>query len=122
MQVLNKYDKEELVIRLHHEGKTMREIASIVHMSFGDIGKIIHRTDGITMDADFRSKTKATQALHLFNTGKKPIDVAIELDLPESEVCDLQQEFWALNQLYELLLVYQELKHDFDSFFDCLNY
>ena len=41
-----------------------------------------------------------------------------ELDLPESEVYDLQQEFWALNQLYELLLVYQELKHDFDSFFE----
>jgi hypothetical protein len=28
MQVLNKYDKENLVIKLHQEGKTMREIAS----------------------------------------------------------------------------------------------
>ena len=41
-----------------------------------------------------------------------------QLDLQESEVHDLQQEFWALNQLYELPLVYQELKHDFDSFFE----
>jgi hypothetical protein len=87
-------------------------------MSFGDIGKIIHRADGTSNDAELRSKTKATQALYMFNNGKKPIDVAIELDLPESEVCDLQAEFWALNQLYELLLVYQELKHDFDSFFE----
>ncbi len=116
MQVSNKHDKEELVIRLHHEDKTMREIASTVHMSFGDIGKIIHKADGITSDADLRSKTKATQALHMFNNGKKPIDVAIELDLPESEVCDLQG--WALNQLYELPLVYQQLKHEFDSFFE----
>jgi hypothetical protein len=118
MQVLNKHDKEQLVIKLHHEGKTMREIASTAHMSFGDIGKIIHRVDGRANDTDLRSKTKATQALHMFNNGKKPIDVAIELDLPESEVCDLQAEFWALNQLYELLLVYQELKRDFDSFFE----
>ena len=41
-----------------------------------------------------------------------------QLDLQESEVHDLEQEFWALNQLYELPLVYQELKHDFDSFFE----
>lgn len=33
----------------------------------------------------------------MFNIGKKPSDVAIELDLPESEVSDLQAEFWALN-------------------------
>ena len=29
---------------------------------------------------------------------------------------DLQQEYWALKELYDLPLVYQELKHDFDSF------
>jgi hypothetical protein len=54
------------------------------------------------------------------NNGKKPVDVAIELDLPKSEICeicDLQQEFWALYQLHDLPLVYQQLKNDFDSFF-----
>jgi hypothetical protein len=56
--------------------------------------------------------------MSLFKTGKKPIDVAIELDLPESEVNDLQQEYWALNQLYELPLVYQELKYSLDSFLE----
>ena len=67
---------------------------------------------------DLSSKSKATQALYMFNNGNKPIDVAIALDLPESEVFDLQQEFWALHQLYDLPLVYQELKYDFDSFFE----
>jgi hypothetical protein len=118
MQVLNKYDKKQLVIKLHHEGKTIREIASAAHVSFGHIGRIIKTVDGITSNTDLSDKSKATQALHMFNNGKKPIDVAIELDLPESEVCDLQQEFWALHQLYDLPLVYQELKHDFDSFFE----
>ena len=39
--VLNRRDKEQLVIKLHQEGKTIRDIASVAHMSFGDIGKII---------------------------------------------------------------------------------
>ena len=38
--------------------------------------------------------------------------------MPYSEVVELQEEHWALNQLYELPLVYQELKYDFDSFYE----
>ena len=119
--ILNKKEKEELVVKLHQENKTIRQIAEIVHMSFKDIGAIIRRIDGRANnddDIDMNNKSKATQALHMFNNGKKPIDVAIELDLPESEICDLQQEFWALHQLYDLPLVYQQLKSDFDSFFE----
>jgi hypothetical protein len=118
--ILNKKEKEELVVKLHQENKTIRQIAEIVHMSFKDIGAIIRRIDGRANDDDINlgNKSKATQALYMFNNGKKPIDVAIELDLPESEVCDLQQEFWALHQLYDLPLVYQQLKNDFDSFFE----
>jgi hypothetical protein len=124
MQVamLNKKEKEELVVKLHQENKTIRQIAELVHMSFKDIGTIIRRINGHDndkcTDTTLSNKSKATQALYLFEHGKKPIDVAIELDLPESEVNDLQQEFWALHQLYELPLVYQELKNDFDSFFE----
>ena len=121
MQVLNKYDKEQLVIKLHQEGKTMPEIASAAHMSFGDIGKIIKKVDGRANDEndiDLDNKSKETKALWLFENGKRPIDVAIGLDIPYDEVTDLQQEYWALNQLYELPLAYQELINDFDSFFE----
>jgi hypothetical protein len=38
------------------------------------------------------------------------------LDISYNEVIDLQLEFWALKELYDLPLVYHELKHDFDSF------
>ena len=44
--ILNKKEKEELVVKLHQENKTMRQIAEIVHMSFKDIGAIIRRIDG----------------------------------------------------------------------------
>jgi hypothetical protein len=113
---LNKKEKEQLVIKLHQENKTIREIASAAHLSFSDINKIIKKVDGNVGDIDLSNRSKSTQALHLFNIGKKPIDIAIELDLPESEVYDLQQEFYALNQLYDLSLVCMELKHDFDPF------
>ena len=46
MQVLNKYDKEQLVIKLHKAGKTIRDIAQAVHISFTDIGKIIRKMIG----------------------------------------------------------------------------
>jgi hypothetical protein len=120
MQVLNKYDKEQLVVELYRAGKTMREIASAVHMSFGDIGKIIKRTDGHTVSdisTNLSNKSKETKALWLFEQKKRPIAVAVELDIPYGEVIDLQLEFWALKQLYDLPLVYHELKHDIDSFF-----
>ena len=44
--ILNKKEKEELVVKLHQENKTIRQIAEIVHMSFKDIGAIIRRIDG----------------------------------------------------------------------------
>jgi DNA invertase Pin-like site-specific DNA recombinase len=61
MQVLNKYEKEQLVIRLHQEGKTIREIASAAHMSFSDISKIIGKVDGRTNDMKISNKSKATR-------------------------------------------------------------
>ena len=39
--LLNKFEKEKRVIELHLEGKTIRDIAKEVHMSFRDISKII---------------------------------------------------------------------------------
>ncbi len=126
MQVLNKAEKEKLVIRLHQEGKTIRDIAQQIHMSFKDIGTIIRRIDGQEDDIetkDLKNKSKYTQALFLFSNGKKPIDVAIELDLSASEVQNMLEEFWALNDFHELALVYGEIKSYLPSFlklFHCL--
>ena len=38
---LNKFEKRDLVIKLHKEGKTYREIAHIAHISPRDIKLII---------------------------------------------------------------------------------
>lgn len=93
--VLTKKDKEELVIKLYKEGKTIREIAHIVHISFTDIGKIIRKMNGQNNNdsIDLKNKSKDTQALYLFSIGRTPLQVKLELDIPTSDVYDLQEEF-----------------------------
>ena len=127
--ILNRQEKEQLVIKLHQEGKTIRTIASAAHLSFTDIGAIIRKIDGrdnddgIGANKDIRNKTPETKALFLFANGKKPIDVAIELNLSASEVQNILEEFWALNDLHELAFVYNEIKAYLLSFlklFHCL--
>ncbi len=108
--LLNKKEKDELAIQLYQEGKSMREIAQQSHLSFGTIGKIIRRFNGLdnsqTLPSDMSNKSKQTQALFLFAQGKRPIDVAVELDLSSSEVENKLQEFWILNNLDELACIY----------------
>jgi len=126
--VLNRRDKEQLVIDLHGQGKTIREIASAAHLSFSDIGTIIRRADGHDKESDIetkdlKNKSTDTKALWLFSIGKKPIEVTIELNLSASEVHEMQEEFWALTQLYELASVYNEIKSFLPLFlklFHCL--
>jgi len=115
---MNKKEKEQLVITLHNEGMTIRDIAQRVHMSFKDIGTIVKRIDGRDDNDDphLSNKSKTTQALYLFKSGKRPIDVAIKLDLSASEIQDIEEEFLALNDLHELAFDYAEIKNYLPSF------
>jgi hypothetical protein len=115
--VLIKQEKEKLVIRLHKEGKTIREIAHIVHLSFTDIGKIIRWINVLKDETvDLKNKSKDTQALYLFSIGKLPLGETLDLDLSAYQLHDLQEEFWTLNQLHELVFAYGEIKNLLPSF------
>jgi hypothetical protein len=123
--MLSRTEKEQRVIELYQQGKTIRKIAQEVHMSFGDIGSIIKKLTGL--DGDNKPKqqdkipvtttlSKDSQAFKLFSEDKKPIDVAIELDLGADVVDRLYQQFWRLQGLYQLNLVYKEIKRYLSSF------
>jgi hypothetical protein len=118
--ILNKKEKEELVAKLYQDGKPIREIAKQTHLSFGTIGKIIRRISGLDNDEimsnDMRGKSKATQAMNLFLHGKRPVDVAIDLDLSSIEVENILQEYWVLTNLDELACIYPEIKNHLDQF------
>jgi transposase len=115
--MLSRTEKEQRVIELYQQGKTIREIAREVHMSFGNIGSIIRKFTGIDdakskeqQDKSPTTLSKDTQAFALFSEGKKPIEVAIKLDLGADEVDGLYQQFWKLEGLYQLNMAYKEIR------------
>ena len=91
---MTRAEKQQFVIRLYKENKSIREIAKLMHMSFRDIGTIINewkeeaqREKGqLEEKHDIKSKSKITQAIQLFLEGKTPMEVVIALDLPTDEV------------------------------------
>jgi transposase len=74
--LLNKHQKKALVIELYNQGKTRRQIAEMVHMSFKDIADIINE---ITGEDDKRfnkpEKSKDSRAFELFLQDKQSVEV-----------------------------------------------
>ena len=129
MTILTRQERERLVIDLYNQGKTYREICKEARISPRCIGVILNKV--------FEEKTEAkgqqvnnndtennqeqllslsTQAYKLFSNGKTPIELAIELNLSESEATKFYKEYWKLKQLYNLHMVYEEIKDDIGYF------
>jgi hypothetical protein len=108
--LLTRQEKEKLVIDLYKQGKTIREIAKEVHMSFGDIGALAKREFG----SEELEISKDTQALKLFAKGTKAIDIAIKLNMPPSQVERLHKEYRSLTGMDELNKIYEELGPNID--------
>jgi hypothetical protein len=94
-------------------------------MSFADIGTIKRKVTGLQDDNNkpkeqdkipVTTLSKDTQAFALFSEGRKPIEVAIKLDLGADVVDKLYQQFWRLEGLYQLNLVYKEIRRYLPSF------
>jgi transposase len=130
MTILTRQERERLVLDLYNQGKTIREIAKEVRMSFRDIGVILNKvveekkTEGSKEQQDDAEKSheqeqqlsQSTQAYKLFCKGKTPLEVAIELNLRELEATEFYKEYWKLKQLHNLNMVYEEIKDDIESF------
>ena len=121
--ILNKFEKEKKVIELHSkEGKTLKEIAKIVKMSFRDISKIIKAYERkITLQAKRKENNQngqikkpliSTQAFKLFREGKKLTDVAIELEIPARKAVKLWTHFLKLDRMYEAYEFYQVFQYE----------
>ncbi len=50
----------------------------------------------------------ASQLNKLFSKGKKPVEVAIALNLREPEVSRMYREYWRLRRMHSLYTIYQE--------------
>ena len=132
MTILTRQEKERLVLDLYNQGKTYREISKEARISPRDIGVILNKvveekkTEGLkeekqqdNIDAENNQEQRlslSTQAYKLFSEGKTPLEVAIELNLRESEATKFCREYWKLKQLHNLNMVYEEIKDDIEPF------
>jgi hypothetical protein len=122
---MTRAEKEQYVRELYKQNRTIRQIAELMHMNFGDIGKIINklkeeaaRERGHTEEEEIDNnehKSKESQAFKLFSEGKAPVDVVIALDLPADDVQAIYREFWELNGMHKLNMVYEEAKDSIPS-------
>ena len=109
--LLNKHQKKALMIELYKQGKTRRQIAEIVHMSFKDIADIINEYTGEDRQINKPEKSKETRALELFLQGKQSVEVVIELDMPADQVEELHVQYWRLSKLDNLEILYHEAEY-----------
>jgi hypothetical protein len=58
----------------------------------------------------------SAQAYKLFSEERTPLEVAIALNLRESEATKFYKEYWKLRQLHNLNMVYEEIKGDIEPF------
>jgi hypothetical protein len=108
---LNRHQKKALVIELYNQGKTRRQIAEIVHMSFKDIANVINEYTGEDIQVNKPEKSKDAQAFELFLQGKQSVEVAIELDMPADKVEELHIQYWRLSKLDNLEILYHEAEY-----------
>jgi hypothetical protein len=119
--MLTRQEKEKLVIELYNQGMSIREVSKKARMSFRDIGAILKKASGEKEESQDKKQSllsPSSQAYQLFSEGKTPIDVAISLDLTESDTTKYYEEYLELKQMHELRMVYDEIGPDIMPFLD----
>lgn len=111
LPMLTRKQKEESVIQLLEQGKTSKEITAEVHVCPNFITPIRRKLEGDESQPSIRN-----QAYQMFLEGKKPIDVAIALQIDSVEAIRYWKEYLQLKQEYTLLKIRNEFDGDFSQF------
>jgi DNA-binding Lrp family transcriptional regulator len=129
---LNRYEKEKRVIELHLAGKTIREIAKELHMSFTPISKIIKayerkkelqaKREENNQNGQIKKISLSSRAFKLFRDGKKLTDVAIDLGIPAKRALRLWSQFLRLERMYECYEFYKDYRYDIPTLLSINNF
>jgi transposase len=126
---LNKFEKEKKVIELHkQQGKTIRQIAPEVHMSFRDISKIIKAYER-TAKRKVRNQSSqpkkpsiSTQSFILYKEGKQIDDVKILLDIPFNLAIRYRKQYLKSIGMFESYEFYRDYQYDIPTFLSINNF
>jgi transposase len=132
MTILTRQERERLVLDLYNQGKTYREISKEARISPRDIrvilNKVVEEKTKASQEQQDNDKAEqyqeqeprqlslSAQAYKLFSERKTPLEVAIALNLIESEATKFYKEYWKLKHLDDLNMVYEELRGDITPF------
>jgi transposase len=133
MMILTRQERERLVLDLYYnQGKTYREISKEARISPRDIRVILNKAieektkeeeginqqdnNGAEKNQQDQHLSLSAQAYKLFSEGKTPLEVAIALNLRESEATKLYKGYWKLKQSHNLNTIYEETKGDITPF------
>ena len=115
--------KERVRHLYYEEAKNTREIARIERISIRDISAIIKEEEARRQSHEDDSHKQlegkiAAAAYSLFNQGKKPVEVAIELKLTEPPVSRLHKEYLHLQGLSDVALLCEKIGEDAWAYLD----
>ncbi len=129
---LNKFEKEKKVIELHKQGKTLKDIATIVHMSFRDIAKIIKKYErqkelqAKKEESNHSSQPKkpsiSSQAFILFKEGKQIDEVKVLLDIPFKFALKYWAQYLKSIRMEDCYEFYKEHSYDIPTFLSINNF
>ncbi|HKG70677.1 MAG TPA: hypothetical protein VKA87_02205 [Nitrososphaeraceae archaeon] len=104
-------DRRKRVIDLYfNQHKTYAEIAQIEKMSPRDIQAIIKEEEARQQKDKHQQQQEeiSSQAYKLFSEGKTPLQVAIALNIRQSEAAKYYREYWKLRGLDKLNTIHKE--------------
>ena len=130
---LNKFEKRDLIIKLHKEGKTYRDICSIGHVSPRDIKPILKEYERKKRLENKKGKennqqttTKnpsiSTQAFVLYQEGKKIDEVKVLLDIPFKFALKYWAQYLKSLRIYEAYEFYKDHSYDIPTFLSINNF
>ena len=117
-------DKEGCIIDMLQRRYGWKQIMKECHVSPNTISSVKKKVFGSTQDDTPKSATqisKETQALKLFKEGKKPLDIAIELDLAPDSVFLIQKKFYQLIGLDQFNRAYEQIDGNLGPFLQLIN-
>ncbi|MDQ3868568.1 MAG: hypothetical protein M3250_03310 [Thermoproteota archaeon] len=113
---MSREEKERRIIDLYYnQGKTVREIIKELRVSPNYVSGVLKKKEEeeknnsiVTRNQQQASSSLSTKAYELLSQGKKPFQVAIALNIRQSEATEYCREYWRLRALHKLNLIYKE--------------